>query len=97
VVSDLMYLCYNTPPQSRATMNVETELKIQKHQSGQTLREDVCELSGRRDMHDADITNGNAFLNEVEVNLDMLHMLVLNGVGREVDNAEIVVVDKSAL
>jgi hypothetical protein len=48
-------------------------------------------------MQDTDITNGNAFSNEVEVDLDMLCMLVLNGVGGEVDGADIIVVDESAL
>jgi hypothetical protein len=48
-------------------------------------------------VQEADITNGNAFLNEVEVDLDMLHMLMLNGVSGEVDDADIVVVDESAL
>jgi hypothetical protein len=48
-------------------------------------------------VHDADITNGNAFLNEVEVDLDMLYILMLNGVGGEVDDADVVAVDGSAL
>jgi hypothetical protein len=48
-------------------------------------------------MQDTDITNGNAFSNEVEVDLDMLCVLVLNGVGGEVDGADIIVVDESAL
>jgi hypothetical protein len=48
-------------------------------------------------MQDTDITNGNAFSNEVEVDLDMLCVLVLNGVGGEVDGADIIAVDESAL
>jgi hypothetical protein len=44
-------------------------------------------------VQDADITNGNMFSNEMEVNLDMLRMLVLNGVGGEVDSANIVTLD----
>jgi hypothetical protein len=48
-------------------------------------------------MQDADITDGNVFPDEVEVDLDMLGMLVLNGVGGEVDSADIVTVDESAL
>jgi hypothetical protein len=44
-------------------------------------------------VQDADITNGNMFSNEMEVNLDMLCMLVLNGVGGEVDSANIVTLD----
>jgi hypothetical protein len=47
-------------------------------------------------MQDADITDGNAFLNEVEVDLNMLHTLVLNGIGGEVDGANVVTVDESA-
>jgi hypothetical protein len=41
--------------------------------------------------------DGNAFLDEVEVDLNMLCMLVLNGVGGDVDSADVVVVDESAL
>jgi hypothetical protein len=32
----------------------------------------------------------------VEVDLDMLHTLVLNGVGEEVDGADVVTVDEGA-
>jgi hypothetical protein len=32
-------------------------------------------------VQDTDITDGSAFSDEVEVDLDMLYMLVLNGVG----------------
>jgi hypothetical protein len=48
-------------------------------------------------VQDANITDGNAFPNEVEVDLDMLRTLVLNGVVGEVDGADVVVVDESAL
>jgi hypothetical protein len=48
-------------------------------------------------VQDVDITNDNAFLNEVEVDLDMLYILMLNGVGGEVDGADVVAVDGSAL
>jgi hypothetical protein len=48
-------------------------------------------------VQDADIIDGNTFLDEVEVDLDMLHTLVLNGVGGEVDSADVVGVDESAL
>jgi hypothetical protein len=33
----------------------------------------------------------------VEVDLDMLCTLVLNGIGGEVDGADVVIIDKSAL
>jgi hypothetical protein len=54
-------------------------------------------MGGRQDVQDADITDGNAFPNEVEVDLDMLCTLLLNGVGGEVDDADFVAVDESAL
>jgi hypothetical protein len=48
-------------------------------------------------VQDADITNGHTFLHKVEMDLDMFHALVLNGVGGEVDNVDIVIVDDGAL
>jgi hypothetical protein len=44
-----------------------------------------------------DIIDGNAFQDEVEVNLDMLCTLVLNGIGGEVDGTDVIAVDESAL
>jgi hypothetical protein len=61
----------------------------------QTLREDVYELGCRRYVQDTDI--GHAFAHKVEVDLDMLHALVPNGVGGEVDSADVVIVDESSL
>jgi hypothetical protein len=48
-------------------------------------------------VQDAGITDDNTFPNEVEVHLDMFYMLVLNGVGGEVDFTNVVAVDESAL
>jgi hypothetical protein len=48
-------------------------------------------------VQDTDITDGHAFPHKVEVDLDMLHVLVLNGVGGEVDGADIVTVDEGAV
>jgi hypothetical protein len=48
-------------------------------------------------VQDVDITDGHAFLHKVEVDLDMLRALVLNGLGGEVDGADVVVVDEGAL
>jgi hypothetical protein len=48
-------------------------------------------------LQDADVTDGNAFPYEVEIDLDMLRTLVLNRVGGEVDGAVIIIVDESAL
>jgi hypothetical protein len=44
-----------------------------------------------------DIIDGNGFPNEVEVDLDMLGVLMLNAVGGEVDGADVVTIDESAL
>jgi hypothetical protein len=63
----------------------------------QTLREDVHELRCHGHMQNADITDGHAFLHKVEVDLNMLHALVLNGVGGEVDSADVVTIDEDAL
>jgi hypothetical protein len=38
--------------------------------------------------------NGDLVTDEVEINLDMLSMLMLNGVGRQVDGTDIVTIDK---
>jgi hypothetical protein len=48
-------------------------------------------------VQDANITNGQAFPHKVEVDLDMLCALVLNGVGGEEDSNDIVTIDESAL
>jgi hypothetical protein len=48
-------------------------------------------------VQDEDITDGNAFLNQVEVDLNMLRTLMLNGVGGQVDGTDVVTVDESAL
>jgi hypothetical protein len=48
-------------------------------------------------MQDTDITVGYAFPHKVEVDLDMLPVVVLNGFGGEVDDADVVTVDEGAL
>ena len=48
-------------------------------------------------MEDPNITNSNPVVNEVQVDLHMLRSLMLNGVGGEVHDAEVVAVDERAL
>jgi hypothetical protein len=48
-------------------------------------------------VQDTDIADGNAFLDEVDVDLDMLGALMLNEVDGEVDDADVVAVDETAL
>jgi hypothetical protein len=45
-------------------------------------------------VQDTDITDGHAFPHKVEVDLDMIRALVLNGVGGEVDDANVIAVDE---
>jgi hypothetical protein len=47
-------------------------------------------------MEDADLTDGNLLSDEMKINLHMLHALMLNGVGGEVHDADVVAVDESA-
>jgi hypothetical protein len=45
-------------------------------------------------MQNTNFPNGDLVTDEVEINLDMLSMLMLNGVGRQVDGTDIVTIDK---
>jgi poly-beta-hydroxyalkanoate depolymerase len=46
-------------------------------------------------VENTNVPNGNVLADKVKINLNMLGALVLNGVGGEVDDADIVVVDQS--
>ena len=46
-------------------------------------------------MKDPDSTNGNPFVDEVQINFHVLGTLMLNWVGREVDGADVVAVDEA--
>ena len=45
-------------------------------------------------MKNLNIPNGDALANEVEIDLDMLRVLMLDGAGGEVDRADVVAVDE---
>jgi hypothetical protein len=47
-------------------------------------------------MEDADLTDGNLLSDEMKINLHMLRALMLNRVGEEVHDADVVAVDESA-
>jgi hypothetical protein len=66
-----------------------------EHRGGQPLSEDVGELRSRRGVEDTNIPDGNTLVDKVKINLNMLGALVLNGVDREVDSADVVTVDQS--
>jgi hypothetical protein len=46
-------------------------------------------------LEEMNVPDGNTLVNKVEINLNMLGALVLNGVSEEVDGADIVAVDQS--
>jgi hypothetical protein len=48
-------------------------------------------------MEDADLTDDNLLSDKMKINLHMLDALMLNEVGGEIHNADIVAVDKCAL
>jgi hypothetical protein len=48
-------------------------------------------------VQNANLPNGDLVTYEVEINLNMLHALMLNWVGRQVDNTDIVTIDKCAV
>jgi hypothetical protein len=48
-------------------------------------------------VQDTDISDGHTFPHRVEVDLDMLRVPVLNGIGGEVDGVDVVAVDEGAL
>jgi hypothetical protein len=75
------------------TADVETRSKLREHRSGQPLGEDVSELGGHRDAVDTHICNGDTLTDEVEVDLNMLGELMLDGVGGEVDYTAVVAVN----
>jgi hypothetical protein len=47
-------------------------------------------------MQDTKIIGSNPFSDEVKINLDVLGALMLDGVGRHVDNTDVVAIHKSS-
>jgi hypothetical protein len=86
----------NPPSHNSATTDIETGPKLIKRQGGETIREDVGELRCHQDMEDAVLIDGNLLSDEMKINLHMLHVLMLNGVGGEVHCADVIAVDESA-
>jgi hypothetical protein len=88
----------NTPSavETLATADVETGPKLRKHGRRKPLGEDVGELGGGRDMEDVNISTGDPLADKVKIDLDMLRALVLDGVGGEVDGADVVAEDEGA-
>jgi hypothetical protein len=60
----------------------------------QTPGEYVDELRSCRDVQNMNFLNDDFDTDEVEINLSMLRALILNRVGRQVDDTDIVAIDK---
>jgi hypothetical protein len=91
-------LTHKAPPQPQlATDYVEARPELREDRGRKTLGEDVSELGGGRYMENPNISNSHPVTNEVLVNLHMLRPLMLNRVGGEVHDANIVALDEHAL
>jgi hypothetical protein len=72
---------------------VETGPELGENSGRKPLGEDVGELRSGRVAENADITDNDTLADEVEVDLHVLHVLMLHEIG-EVDRDDIVAVDK---
>jgi hypothetical protein len=86
----------NTPTaKTLAIVDMETGSKQREQQGGESLGEDASELGSHQDVEDTNVSASNMLTDEVEINLNMLCALMLDEVDREVDSADIVIVDQS--
>ena len=87
-----------TPPAvpTLATADVETGPKLAEHRGREALGEDIGELRRRWYVKNPNVSNGNPLPDEVEVDLNMLRALVLDGVGGELHSADVVAVNEGA-
>jgi hypothetical protein len=68
-----------------ATTDVETRVKLREEWRWYVLGEDVSELRSRRDVQNVNFPNDDLVTDKLEISLDMLRELMLNGDGRQVD------------
>jgi hypothetical protein len=80
-----------------ANGSAEAGPELREGRGRKTLGEDVSELEGGRYMENPNISNSHPVTNEMQVNLHMLRPLMLNRVGGEVHDADVVAVDERAL
>ena len=75
-------------------MNVQGGSKLLKHRGREALGEDVDVLRCRRDMKNPNMAEGDSLPNKMEINLNMLRTLMLDWVGGEVDNTNVITIDQ---
>eukprot|EP00267_Zea_mays_P051727 XP_020404716.1 uncharacterized protein LOC109944384 [Zea mays] len=91
-------ICVNNPEDNApGPVDIPCISSTQPIPETEALGEYVCELRSSRDMKNSHISNGDTLADEVEVKLDMFRALVLDGVGGEVHDVDVVAIDKSAL
>ena len=73
--------------------DVETGTKIVKETSREPLGEDVRKLRACGHVENSELAKSDTFTDEVQVDLNMLRPLMLHGVARHVDGADVVAVD----
>jgi hypothetical protein len=77
----------------RSTTNVKTGSKLLKYRHWETLGENIYVLGCRGDMQNPNLTEGDTLPNKVEINLNVLHALMLDQIGGEVDNTDVVTIN----
>jgi hypothetical protein len=63
----------------------------------QARGKDVGELRSHQDVRNINFPNDDLVMDKMEINLNMLHALVLNWVGRQIGRTNIVTIDKCAM
>jgi hypothetical protein len=87
---------YTPTIETLATTDVDTGPELLKQRHRETLSEYIGKLRRGQDMKNPHIPDADTVANEVEVELDMLRALMLDGVGGEVHGADVVTIDKGA-
>jgi hypothetical protein len=73
--------------------DAKTRPKIGEELNQKTLRHDVCKLMGGQNMKNSNLPQGHLLMDEVDVNLDMLHAPMMDQVGCHIDSTDVVTVD----
>ena len=76
-----------------STTNVKTRSKLLKYRCWETLGEDVGIPGCHGDMENPNLTEGDTLPNKVEINLNVLCALMLDRIGGEVDNTDIIAIN----
>jgi hypothetical protein len=76
--------------------DIETGAKLGKEWRRHTLGEDVVELRSHQDVQNVNFPNDDLVTDEVEINLNMLCALMLNWVGCQVDDTDIIATNMCA-